>query len=128
MALFTVVFENSKRESRTIGKASTFRGSMDLIKKFCSERNFEIHYTRWWEEGEDTLTVDVGSHTECFHIKRKLSESDQQRIWYFKNEINCARAQRSRFKHKADFYAEKVLETDRRIESFEEIIKETGGW
>lgn len=37
------------------------------IAKFCNERNFIIYYTRLWNSEGDTI-IDVGSHTEFFHI------------------------------------------------------------
>lgn len=47
------------------------------IKKFCDERDFHIHYTRFWIEdcpaeiGTDIvwrITFDVGSWSEFFHL------------------------------------------------------------
>ena len=38
-----------------------------LIRAFCDERNFKIHYTRVWNSDGKTV-FDVGSHTEFFHL------------------------------------------------------------
>lgn len=42
------------------------------ITKFCNERNFTIYYTRLWNNSEGDTIIDVGSHTEFFHICPKI--------------------------------------------------------
>jgi hypothetical protein len=71
-------FYNSYGNGREI---AAFEGNMtdeevydaafDEIKKFCDNRNFTVYYLRLWNTNEDTI-VDVGSHTEFFHINPKI--------------------------------------------------------
>ena len=74
-----VFFENSQRKERVAGEATDMQESFEVIRKFCNERDFHIHYTRFWIEecpaeagsGIETawrLTFDVGSWSEFFHI------------------------------------------------------------
>lgn len=67
-----VYFENSKKKEIFIGDADDDRQAMKIIKNFCSERGFEIYYTRMWIDGdnENRTHVDVGSHTEFFIIDK----------------------------------------------------------
>lgn len=63
-----VLFRNSRGIAREIAEVATVEEAYQEINKFCEERNFTIHYTRGWVEGDGVTVVDVGSHTEFFHI------------------------------------------------------------
>lgn len=73
-------FYNSYNESREI---ATFKDGLadeevrkvafEEITKFCNERNFKIYYTRMWNAPEGDTIIDVGSHTEFFHISPAVS-------------------------------------------------------
>lgn len=42
-----------------------------IIRAFCTERNFKIHYIRIWNR--DGITIfDVGSHSEFFHLTPEI--------------------------------------------------------
>lgn len=68
-----VLFENSKSQTREIAEVETMEQAYEEINKFCTERNFEIRYMRNWKQGNVTI-VDVGSHTEFFHIVEEVVE------------------------------------------------------
>lgn len=63
-----VFFKNSKGVKREIAEVENLTEAYDKINEFCSERKFEIFYTRSWKRGE-TIIVDVGSYTEFFYIE-----------------------------------------------------------
>ena len=74
-----VFFENSQGKERVAGEATDMQEAFEAIRKFCNERDFHIHYTRFWIEecpaeagtGAEIawrLTFDVGSWSEFFHI------------------------------------------------------------
>ena len=77
--MYKLYFYNSFREVREI---ATFEDEMtdkevreaafNEITKFCNERNFTIYYTRLWNNSEGDTIIDVGSHTEFFHICPKI--------------------------------------------------------
>lgn len=62
-----VYFINCAGVGREIATVDTREQAYHEINKFCEERNFTIHYMRGWEQG-NIQVVDVGSHTEFFHI------------------------------------------------------------
>ena len=65
--MMKILFENSQGKTREIADAATMEEVYKIINEFCEERNFYIHYTRCWSE-DDVIAVDVGLHTEFFHI------------------------------------------------------------
>lgn len=66
--MLEVKFRNSRDELRTIGKANTREEAFKVIDKFLEEHNFISYYKRTWKPTENETIVDVGSHTEFFHI------------------------------------------------------------
>ena len=62
-----VLFENSQGKTREIANVSTIEEVNKVINNFCEERSFHIRYKRKWKKG-NVVYVDVGSHTEFFHI------------------------------------------------------------
>lgn len=70
-----VLFKNSRRQKREIAEVSTVEEAYQAICKFCSDRNFEIHYYRTIKRNNE-IKVDVGSHTEFFYIFEDGSDSD----------------------------------------------------
>lgn len=48
-----------------------YDAAFNEIKKFCDDRNFTVYYLRLRNTNEDTI-IDVGSHTEFFHINPKI--------------------------------------------------------
>lgn len=63
-----VYFKNSNGKEILIGHAEDDNEAMKVIKKFCDERSFNIHYTRWWNR-DGRKIVDVGSWSENFIIE-----------------------------------------------------------
>ena len=72
-------FEHSNGKESVIAEVSNMQDAFAEIKAFCTERNYYVHYTRFWIEdcpaeagsGAETawrLTFDVGSWSEFFHI------------------------------------------------------------
>ena len=59
-------FQNSWGERRIIATPVNDKEAIKEIHKFCEDRNFKIHYTRTWINGEGLKVYDVGSHTEFF--------------------------------------------------------------
>jgi hypothetical protein len=75
-----VMFKGSNGKIRQIGSFES-DGLSDheahdkaykIIKDFCDDHKFKIYYTRLWsvvdKDGVSKTIVDVGSHTEFFHI------------------------------------------------------------
>ena len=80
MGKFQVNFERSSGEIIPIG---AFEDKAESVKDFAGDipcfhmirdyilelnPNYTIHYIRSFMEDESTLTIDVGSHTEFFHV------------------------------------------------------------
>ena len=74
-----VFFENSQGKERAIAEATDMQEAFAAIREFCIDRNYNIHYVRYYIEdcpaeagsGADIawrLTFDVGSWSEFFHI------------------------------------------------------------
>lgn len=74
-----VFFENSQGKERAIAEATNMQEAFAAIREFCNERNYDIHYVRYYitdcpaeaGSGADTawrLTFDVGSWSEFFHV------------------------------------------------------------
>ena len=54
--------------------AEGYRAAKEYVQTL--NPNFTIHYVRTW--GEDPIIIDVGSHTEFFHMyKVKLGGNDE---------------------------------------------------
>lgn len=80
MGKFQVNFERSNGEIIPVGAfeyeaedVKEFEGDIPcfyMIRDYVHELNpnYTIHYIRSFMEDESTLTIDVGSHTEFFHI------------------------------------------------------------
>lgn len=66
-----VYFKNSNGKEMLIGNATNNDEAYGIIKKFCSERDFTIYYTRQWVDSDNLKRTwyDVGSHTEFFIIE-----------------------------------------------------------
>lgn len=63
-----VEFENRHDVRRVIGECETEQEAFKIIYDFLKEHNYRSYYTRVNEVDEHHLWVDVGSHTEFFHI------------------------------------------------------------
>ena len=70
-----VWFENSNGVERVIGGADNWQSVNRIIDNFIAEANgrkppnapeFKRHYTRYWQQDDGRLRIDVGSHTEFF--------------------------------------------------------------
>ena len=59
-------FENSRGQRRLIATPKTTEEIYNVIRDFCNERNFKIHYVRTWGEPNGEKYYDVGSYTEFF--------------------------------------------------------------
>lgn len=58
-------FKDAYGNKRVIAEPKTEEDALDVIQKFCDERNFKIYYMRWWDK-DGVRTYDVGSHSEFF--------------------------------------------------------------
>lgn len=66
-----LIFQDANGEERVIANVETDEEAMDEVMRFCSERNFTVHYTRGWHDYTTNRThLDVGSHTEFFILQR----------------------------------------------------------
>lgn len=70
-----VFFENSYGQERVIAEVQTMEEAFAVIREFCTDRDYNIHYTRYWVNEKEyegspcfDLTFDVGSWSEFFHI------------------------------------------------------------
>ena len=74
-----VFFENAQGKERVVEEATNMQEAFEIIREFCNERDYYIHYTRFYieecpaEAGSNAetawrLTFDVGSWSEFFHI------------------------------------------------------------
>lgn len=68
-------FEDSTGHEHVIEEVNNMEEAFVEIKKFCDERDFYIHYTRFWIEESEVdgvqgwrITFDVGSWSEFFHL------------------------------------------------------------
>lgn len=61
-------FENSQVEERLIAECETVKAVNEEIKRFLEEHNYKSYYSRSWGD-EESVTIDVGSHSEFFKIK-----------------------------------------------------------
>lgn len=52
---------------KKIGEPSTSGEAIKMIKDYCQERDYKIHYIRMTVE-KDGMKYDVGSHTEFFFL------------------------------------------------------------
>lgn len=59
-------FKGSNGHKRVIGEPETEKDAHDMIRKFCEERNFTIHYIRTWVGEDGGKVFDVGSWSEFF--------------------------------------------------------------
>ena len=71
--MFRVDFENGFGKVRTIGEGSTRQDAFKVINKFLSDHNYKSYYTRTWfaDDNKKKEIVDVGSHSEFFHIVKE---------------------------------------------------------
>lgn len=68
-----LVFQNASGIERTIADVKDQDEAMIKIKKFCYERDFNIPYTRVWEES-GVKVFDVGSWSDFFKLYHNDSE------------------------------------------------------
>lgn len=68
--MYRVDFENGFGKARTIGEGSTRQDAFKVINKFLSDHNYKAFYFRTWfaDDSCKKEIVDVGSHSEFFHI------------------------------------------------------------
>ena len=71
-SFYTVYFENSYKEMREIGNTSSVEEVYNIIDKFLKDHNFKSYYKRIWNE-EGITKIDVGSHSEFFYVKPKIT-------------------------------------------------------
>lgn len=77
-------FQNCQGKERLIAECETVQEIHKEINKFLDEHNFKCYYTRSWGN-EDSVALDVGSHSEFFEIKgishaeyiKELSRKDE---------------------------------------------------
>lgn len=63
-----LIFQNSSKEERIIAEVETVTKAFEEINKFCEKRNYEIPYSRGWEN-KGRMFIDVGSWTEFFILE-----------------------------------------------------------
>ena len=63
------------KNRREIGDFNTSEEMWNIIKKFLADHNFISYYSRiWFDEDENTVWIDVGSHTEFFAVPSPTKE------------------------------------------------------
>ena len=62
-------FQNYNGQERVVAEVNDEREAMKEINKFCSERDFKIHYVRTWKGSDGRMIYDVGSHSEFFILE-----------------------------------------------------------
>jgi hypothetical protein len=60
-----LVFKNSQGKERTIANVDSKEQANVEINKFCSDKKYEVYYTRSWEIN-GVVYYDVGSWSEFF--------------------------------------------------------------
>lgn len=81
-----IFFQDSYGKEHVIAETQTMEEAFAAIRKFCSERNYSIHYTRFWLEPYESdecpsvyrLVFDVGSWSEFFNIYFDNEEQAKQ--------------------------------------------------
>ena len=63
-----ITFENSKGEERLIGETNNINEAYKKIFSFLKKKNYKSYYTRQWQIDDNTIKIDVGSHTEFFYL------------------------------------------------------------
>lgn len=64
-------FENKYGKRRIIAEPKNRDEAWEEIYKFCSDRYFNIYYTRTWIDSDGLEVYDVGSHSEFFYLDNK---------------------------------------------------------
>lgn len=62
-------FENKYGQHKFIDNITNMESAFIAIKKFLADKGFQSYYQRYWLEEDDSIKIDVGSHTEFFVIK-----------------------------------------------------------
>lgn len=68
MALLKLYFKNCQGKERLIAECETVQEIHKGINKFLDEHEYISHYSRSWGN-EESIIIDVGSHSEFFVIK-----------------------------------------------------------
>jgi len=68
-----LTFCNSYGDERVIADVKDEKEAFDEMKRFCDERNFEIHYYRCHAVGKRRC-YDVGSWSEFFYLEYNSEE------------------------------------------------------
>ena len=71
--MINVIFEDRYENEKVIGIAASQREATFLIMDFLKEHNYQSHYQRLWEDGND-IKIDVGSHSEFFILRSDKGE------------------------------------------------------
>ena len=66
--MFDVYFRQSNGEDKFLANCADFNTVNEVISYFLKEHNFKSHYSRMWISAPGILKIDVGSHTEFFHV------------------------------------------------------------
>lgn len=69
MKRYVVDFESGNGKFHKIGEAFSLDEAVNIVENFLQAQDFEAPYIRIWQKPESNkYMVDVGSHTEFFHI------------------------------------------------------------
>ena len=60
-------FEDCYGEMRELAQVNTMKEANECIKDFLDAHNYTSYYSRMWVKDGDII-IDVGSHTEFFHV------------------------------------------------------------
>lgn len=66
--MLKLTFENSYGKERELGVFKDRGDALLCIRNFLNEHDFKSYYFRIWSPEEGHQIIDVGSHTEFFHI------------------------------------------------------------
>ena len=67
----TLYFKNKLGIKHIIAFPKTEEEAIKEINKFCSDRNFNVYYTRTWVDEDGLKWFDVGSWSEFFVLSKE---------------------------------------------------------
>ncbi len=66
--MFDVYFRRSNGEDEFLANCTDFHTVNEVIKYFLDKHNYKSYYSRMWKAAPGVMKIDVGNHTEFFHV------------------------------------------------------------
>jgi hypothetical protein len=66
--MIDILFDNRFGEKKSIGKADKIEDAWSIVFQFLKEHNFKSYYQRTTMVSDNTMWIDVGSHSEFFYF------------------------------------------------------------